>query len=190
MAHFQPPAQSGPPRRASTSRRRISRRKPVHLQVPPHRVDDEERCPRCATPPGGCPSSQYSHGRARQARESGVDARACRPRSSARCSGVGLREHLARDAAEAEQARLAVLIQRHLAEQLGQLPGRQPPRQVHLEEAVLGVHEAGRPGQIGAGGGLDRRHAARVARDAAPAAASPAALTRPSSRGSEPRRHR
>src|SRR5436853_53594 len=55
--------------------------------------------------------------------------------------GGCLREHLAGDRAKPEQAGPAVLLESHPAEQLRQLPGGEPPREVHLEIAVLRVHE-------------------------------------------------
>ena len=41
-------------------------------------------------------------------------------------------------------------FERHRAEQLRQLAGREPARQVHLEEAVLRVRVTGGKGEIGA----------------------------------------
>src|SRR6202034_3727913 len=78
---------------------------------------------------------------------------------------VGLRQHLARHVAEPEEAELAVLIERHRTEQLRELARGEPPRQVHLEEAILRVQEAGGEGEVAAAGRRDGRHAARIARD-------------------------
>ena len=47
----------------------------------------------------------------------------------------------------------------------GELACRDTPQEIHLEEAVLTVHEAGRIGEIGASGGFERRHPKRVALD-------------------------
>jgi hypothetical protein len=41
-----------------------------------------------------------------------------------------------------EQAGPFVLFDRHLAKQLGELAGGEPPRQVHLEKPVLAVDES------------------------------------------------
>ena len=114
---------------------------------------------------GCCPRIQYSHGRARSAARPALTPRVYAS-STARCSGTCLGDHLPRDSAEPEKARLAILLERHRTEQFRELPGREAPREVHLEEAILGVEEAGGEGKIAPIGGLDRRHAARIAGDA------------------------
>ncbi len=58
-----------------------------------------------------------------------------------------------------------VLPEATRAEQLRQLAGREPARQVHLEKAVLGMRVTRGVGQIGARGGGDHRNAARIALD-------------------------
>ncbi len=68
--------------------------------------------------------------------------------------------------AEAVQAVALVGGDGALAEQLGQLAGRHPAQQVHLEVALLGVHETGGVGHVVAAGAADQRHAQRVAGDA------------------------
>ena len=70
-----------------------------------------------------------------------------------------------RDFPEAEQARLTILLHGDLAEQLGQLAPGQPPRQVHLEEPVLAVHEPGAISQVDPVRRSDRGHAQPVTFD-------------------------
>ena len=80
--------------------------------------------------------------------------------------GGGAGQHLPRESAEAEHAHLPVLREGVRAEELRQLPGGQPARQVHLEKPVLRVHEARGEGEIEAVGCLDGGHAAGIALDA------------------------
>src|SRR6266480_4588654 len=82
-----------------------------------------------------------------------------RPHFQRALGGGCLREHLAGDRAKPEQAGPAVLLEGRAAEQLRQLPGGEPPREVHLEIAVLRVHETGGVREVGAVGGLDGGHA-------------------------------
>ena len=58
---------------------------------------------------------------------------------------------------------LAVERQGRVAHQRRQLAGRAPPGQVHLEEAILRVDEAGGPGHVFAGNAADGGDAERVA---------------------------
>ncbi|HKY31966.1 MAG TPA: hypothetical protein VJV23_05470 [Candidatus Polarisedimenticolia bacterium] len=59
---------------------------------------------------------------------------------------------------------LPVPVESRRAEQLGQLPGRLAPQEVHLEEPVLGMSEAGDTRGILPRGGLDGGDAQPVAR--------------------------
>jgi len=71
-----------------------------------------------------------------------------------------LSDDLAGDRAKPEQARVAVLLEGHSAEQLRQLPGGETPREIHFEIAVLRVHETGGVREVEAVGRLDGGHAA------------------------------
>jgi hypothetical protein len=59
----------------------------------------------------------------------------------------------------------AIGLQRADPNQRCQLAGRTPPRQVHLEEAILRVHEPGGACDIAAGCALNRGDTERVADD-------------------------
>src|SRR5690606_17469242 len=74
-------------------------------------------------------------------------------------------EHFTRDVAEAKASRTFVLNERSLTDQLCELTGREPPRQVHLEEPILRVHESGGESEIGPVRGGDRRDTERIALD-------------------------
>jgi hypothetical protein len=67
--------------------------------------------------------------------------------------------------AEAVQAVRAVERQGARPEQLGQLAGGAAAQQVHLEEALLAMHEAGGISQVEPAGAADGRHAVRIALD-------------------------
>ena len=130
----------------------------VRLQIPPHGVLDEDRVLR-APRERGCAQHPVLPRASGKVCESGVHA--ARVGLEQRALGGGcLREHLAGDRAKPEQAGPAVLLEGRAAEQLRQLPGGEPPREVHLEIAVLRVHETGGVREVGAVGGLDGGHAA------------------------------
>ncbi len=121
--------------------------------------------PRAATAPVRPTSSRYSGGAlASDARPaftpSAYDSMIAR--SSSRRGG----HHAPRDVAEAMHADLAVRVEDRRPDHLGQLAGRIPPQQVHLEEAILPVHKAGGKRQIEPVLGVDRGDAQLVAFDA------------------------
>jgi hypothetical protein len=94
--------------------------------------------------------------------QTGVDAVAIaiqRPPLVRRQLGVGLPHHRA----QAVAPMVEVGLERARADQLGQFAGRQPAHQVHLEEALLGVHEAQCPGEVVAAVGGQGDAAERVA---------------------------
>jgi len=66
---------------------------------------------------------------------------------------------------ETVEANLTVGDECPRTDQRGQLAGRSTSREVHLEEAILRVQEAGGASDVQAGGTPDRRDAERVARD-------------------------
>src|SRR5262249_16569504 len=136
----------------------------ARLQVPPHCVLHQYAvlaAPRC----GRLTEHPVFPRTGAEAGDAGVDA--ARVRLQQRSVGRGGRSYdLARHRAEAEQTGLAVLSDRHPAEELRELAGREPPREIHLEKAVLAVHEAGRVGEINPIGGLDGRDPKRVSTDA------------------------
>jgi len=72
-------------------------------------------------------------------------------------------ENGARDGPEAEDARTPVLIERRRAHELGELPGSEPPGQVHLEEAVLRMSKAGAEGEVGPARRAHRHDAEAIA---------------------------
>ena len=74
-------------------------------------------------------------------------------------------QHAAGAVAQEMAADLAVGAQRRRPHQLGQLAGGAAAQQVHLEEAVLRVDEAGGEGDVAAAGAADRRHSGGVALD-------------------------
>ena len=67
---------------------------------------------------------------------------------------------------EPQRAHLAVHGERRPAEERGELARGAAPQQVHLEEALLRVQEAGGAGHVEAALAAHHRHAARVALDA------------------------
>ena len=71
-----------------------------------------------------------------------------------------------RDQPQPQRADLAVELERRLAEERGELARGAAPQQVHLEEALLRVQEAGGAGDVEAAPPAHHRHAARVALDA------------------------
>src|SRR5256884_5822087 len=130
----------------------------VRLQIPPHRMLDEDRVLR-APRERGCAQHPVLPRASGKVCDPGVHA--ARVGLEQRALGGGcLREHLAGDPAKPEQAGPAVLLESHPAEQLRQLPGGEPPREVHLEIAVLRVHETAGVREVCAVGGLDGGHAA------------------------------
>ena len=136
----------------------------VDLQIPPHGIGHEHGV--LGAPGGGLLPEDPVLPRARtQRRKAGVDAARVRLEHGA-LLGTCLGDDLPRDSAEPEKPRLAILLECHRTEEFRELPGREAPREVHLEEAILGVEEAGGEGKIAPIGGLDRRHAARIAGDA------------------------
>ena len=74
-------------------------------------------------------------------------------------------EHAPRDVAQAMHAPGAIAIERPRPEQRGQLARGIPAQQVHLEIALLGVHEAGRARDVEPGLAPDRDDPERVARN-------------------------
>src|SRR5262245_18271990 len=58
-----------------------------------------------------------------------------------------------------------VVVERKAAEDLRELTGRKAPREVHLEEPILCMHVADRPGDIGSLRAANQRHTERVAFD-------------------------
>lgn len=74
-------------------------------------------------------------------------------------------ERLLRAGAEAVQAASAVERQRARTEELGQFAGGGAAQQVHLEVALLGMHETGGIGQVEPVASADQRHAHVVALD-------------------------
>src|SRR5262249_22929825 len=76
-----------------------------------------------------------------------------------------LREHGLRDLAESKEARFAILRERDLTEDLGELARCEPARKIHLEEAILCVREAKPISEISARARNDGRNAERIARD-------------------------
>ena len=133
------------------------------LQLPPHRVHHQHRVFRQPFARLRAQQQVFPGTRAQRG-EPGVHAARVRLDDSALLRRARL-DHAARHRAKAETPRAPVLFERHRAEQLGQLAGRETARQVHLEEAVLGVRITQRVGEIGARGGGDHRDAARIALD-------------------------
>jgi hypothetical protein len=144
----------------------------VVLQVEVHREDHQQRVLRDPGPRLGAQHAVFERPRL-QAGEAGVDA-----------GGIALEHHPVRlgqrgqrhagAGGEAMDAPLAVDRQQRLAEQPGQLAGAGAAQQVHLEEALLRVDEAGGPGDVaavGCRGSSARlgvaRHADRAAQPAA-----------------------
>jgi hypothetical protein len=134
----------------------------VALQVEVHRPHHQQRI-------GGRPAARRGaaqevfEGARRQGVQPVVDAGDVAVEEGA----FGRRQPLQRGlgaGAEAVQPVRAVERQRLRPEQLGQLAGGAAAQQVHLEEAFLAVHEAGRVGQVEPVGAANRRHAVGVAR--------------------------
>jgi hypothetical protein len=133
----------------------------VVLQLPPHRVHHQHRVFR---QPG-------ARSRAQQQVLPGARVETGETRVHAAGIGfddgalVGRRgfEDAPGHGAKAEAPGARVLLQRHRAEQLGQLAAGEAPRQVHLEKAVLRVRVTGGERQVGARAGRDDGYAARIA---------------------------
>ena len=133
------------------------------LEVEEHGLDDEDRVLR---PPGGRPAAQEGvlEGRRAQSREPGVDPRGIgvehRPllRRGLLIDGLG-------HGAEAVHPVAEVELQERGAEDLGELASGPAAQEVHLEEALLGMEEAGRPGDVDAVGAADRGDPQGVALD-------------------------
>ena len=125
------------PRRARGAAARLVAQRAV-LQLPPHRVHHEHRIFRQ-------PGARFARAAAGipRAVRAGDASPALTPRAYAsmiaRSASGAAFDHATRHRAEAETPRAPVLLERHGAEQLGQLAGREAARQVHLEEAVLRV---------------------------------------------------
>ena len=79
-------------------------------------------------------------------------------------SGRHARQQRLRACAKAVQPVAAIARQRLCTEQLGELAGARAAHQVHLEEAFLGVDEAGGIGEVDAIGCRQQRHATGIAR--------------------------
>ena len=134
----------------------------LFLQVEVHRPDDQQRVLRHPGPRRRPQHAVLERPR-RQAGEAGVDAR-----------GIALEQHPvglgqggqgdAGAGAEAVDAALAVDRQQRLAEQRREVAGAGAAQQVHLEEALLRMDEAGGEGDVAAVAAADRRHALGVAR--------------------------
>ena len=77
--------------------------------------------------------------------------------------GPDHREVAPRAVGEAEAAHQPVALQRPLAGDLGEPPGREPPVEVELEEAVLGMDEALPEDRVRLAGRVDVGHAEAVA---------------------------
>ena len=92
-------------------------------------------------------SRRYSNGRTREALETGVDAgrigvdQFALARRQRRIHAIG-------KSLEPVQAIAPVGRQGRIADELRQSSGGHPPRQVHLEVAILRVHVAGRVGDV------------------------------------------
>ena len=113
--------------------------------------------------------------------------------------GRGFASPAARAARKSKRRARTVLLQRDRAEQLRQLAGREAARQIHLEEAILRVHEAGAVREVGARCGGDggvpsasraivtgRRGPAHRSRRRAAAASSAAPTTQTAKRQQRP----
>ncbi len=114
---------------------------------------------------GSTRRARYSKGGAPSAREARVHPRGVGSEQVALVGPQRLHRP-ARDQPKAEDARLAVHLERGPAEERGELAGGAPPQQVHLEEPLLRVKEAGGPGHVEAAAPAHDRHAERVALDA------------------------
>ncbi len=107
----------------------------------------------------------YSHGRLRRLLRPAFTPRAYASICS-RCSGEACASTACATWRKRKSRAVAILRKRDLAEDLRKLAGREPARQIHLEETILAVREAEAVGEIGASGRKDGRNASESRGDA------------------------
>ena len=114
---------------------------------------------------GSCRRARYSKGGAAERGEARVHPRGVGGEQVPLVRRQGL-DGASRDEPEPQDARLAVHLERGPAEERRELAGGAPPEEVHLEEALLRVQEAGGARHVEAAPPAHDRHAERVALDA------------------------
>jgi hypothetical protein len=157
-----------------------------------HEEDDRERIGRRPGLRRAAQELELGRQVAAARRHPGVHARGVRLERGAAVVGDRRRQSLGR-APDSQTPHLLVVFERPLAEKLGETAGGGAPRELHLEEAVVGVQPAERHEGVAGGAGANVRHRPLVetdvdcSREPAQRGAS-VALRKPAARQPEQRR--